>query len=150
VLRFNVQIPSGNPLPALDVFSAPNEQGAINLHLFAQVPDLETAQEIARDEKAKKEENPEFEFHFQRAYRNLAAAFRLDIVPLKTATAKPENGGIRGLAPQDTIGQDERPRQGGTEPGGHGGHPASGRPIITGGQATSPVNCLGLVADNYS
>jgi hypothetical protein len=105
----------------------PNGAGAINLHIFSEPPNAETTSKIALHDVQHPGEPP----HFKVAFGLLADAFGLRITAVRTGQAEPDDYGIRGLTPQDTIGLHERPSS-----------PKMAMP------ATSPVNCEMLISDN--
>jgi hypothetical protein len=128
VLIYEKVDPRALRLPPLDTFAfpEPNNEGAINLHLFAEPPDEVVAKKIEEHEEAHPKDKP----HFKVAFETLARAFGLQITPLKTGKANMDNGGVPGLTPEDTVGLHERPRRGSAN------------------LAVSPINCEMLVAEN--
>jgi hypothetical protein len=127
VLIYEVQDPGAIRLTGLDwTPPTPNHAAAINLHIFAEPPSAEVAKKIVlRDLE---HTGPP---HFEVAFKLLAEAFGLDITAVRTGQSEPDDYGIRGLTPEDTIGLHERPSS-----------PHSGMP------AASPINCEMLIINN--
>ena len=126
VLIYQVDDPAAIRLVPLKWIPPEPQAGTVNLHIFSEPPSAQATAEIARHDRTHPGEPP----HFEVAFRQLADAFGLRITAVRTGQAEPDDHGVRGLIPQDTIGLHERPLS------------------HIGMQATSPVNCEMLIIDN--
>ena len=126
VLIYEVKDPAEIRLFGLEWTPKPSVDGVINLHFFAEPASAEVAAKIVQSDLT--HTGPK---HFEMAFKDLAAAFGLDITAFRTGQSEPDDYGIRGLTPQDTIGLHERPSS-----------PHMAMP------AASPINCEMLIINN--